>query len=853
MSKETLYLKYRPTQLEDVVGQKFTTGTLKQASIADRFAHAYLFSGNKGCGKCIVGDSIMVLENGFKRIKTVVPDIQMVSKIKVKVKDESGYGTSSTGYFEKDVKTFKITTRDGYRIEGTEEHPIRVMDENLDLNWKELSKIKKGDYCAIFRKPSLRTDAAERDIHWTFNIDSYLNKYCDGDKSCVNRVLSQMKTHKVPKIFNVQLARLFGYFVAEGCFDKDGGYVSISNTDDKIISEIQEIAKDQFGYKAQVVLDKRNNVKNVVISSVFICQFLEDLGLNERSATKFIPDVVLESPRFIIGEFLRAYFEGDGYVELNRLSIGCCSISEKLIRQIHVLLLEFGIVSMLHCKISSVNNEKYLSWRVSICSNNVSLFVKQIGFVYGRKISDSFKILDCITGNTNTDIIPYLKDYIHRVRKLLPVSKNGYVLMEGRKSRDKIGRAPRWISSFSVSSAKGFQKNITYAKLGYLNDYFGFFRPYVGDSVKKEIDRLTSKIESILHLNYYFSPVEMIEDGLADVYDICKDGEDKSFIANGFVNHNTTTARILANLLTCLDPKDGKTCGKCRACVSIRDGVAMDVIELDAAANGKVEDVQQLIDGANWAPSELKRKVYIIDEAHQLTGRAISALLKIVEEPPEYLAFVFCTTEPKQIPSTILSRAQRFNFRKITSKEIVGRLAYIAKQEQIPITEPALFEIAKISRGCMRDAIVPLEQIATIAAGKEITETSVQKYFGMADRAGIMKIIASMVEGNISLVMDEVNDLVVASADIEAIAYEISEAFRSIMLLKAQNGQTKLIDLPDHEITQLTKVGESMKLGQLDKLARLFSTIRKELEFSINDRWILESTLIHGIALLRKT
>ena len=183
----------------------------------------------------------------------------------------------------------------------------------------------------------------------------------------------------------------------------------------------------------------------------------------------------------------------------------------------------------------------------------------------------------------------------------------------------------------------------------------------------------------------------------------------------------------------------------------------------------------------------------------------------------------------------------------------MGRLAYIAKQEQIPITEPALFEIAKISRGCMRDAIVPLEQIATIAAGKEITETSVQKYFGMADRAGIMKIIASMVEGNISLVMDEVNDLVVASADIEAIAYEISEAFRSIMLLKAQNGQTKLIDLPDHEITQLTKVGESMKLGQLDKLARLFSTIRKELEFSINDRWILESTLIHGIALLRKT
>jgi len=110
-----------------------------------------------------------------------------------------------------------------------------------------------------------------------------------------------------------------------------------------------------------------------------------------------------------------------------------------------------------------------------------------------------------------------------------------------------------------------------------------------------------------------------------------------------------------------------------------------------------------------------------------------------------------------------------------------------------------------------------------------------------------------MVDGNVSLVLDQVNDMIVASADIEAIVYEITEAFRSIMIMKAQNAQSKLIDLPDHEIVQLNKIGESVKMGQLDKLSRLFSTIKKELEFSINERWILESTLIHGIALLRKT
>ena len=315
----------------------------------------------------------------------------------------------------------------------------------------------------------------------------------------------------------------------------------------------------------------------------------------------------------------------------------------------------------------------------------------------------------------------------------------------------------------------------------------------------------------------------------------------------------TTTARILANLLNCENPKDGKVCGKCPACLNIPSGVAMDVIELDGAANGNVENVKELIEAAYYSPSELKKKVYIIDECHRLSGPAISALLKIVEEPPEYLVFIFATTDPNKIPGTILSRAQRFPFRKITNKDVVGRLAYIAKQEKINITESALFEIAKIGRGSMRDSISSLEQIATMAAGKEITETHVQKYFGLSDRQGVMKMVQSMVDGNISLLMDQVNDMVVASADIQAIAYEISEAFRNIMLLKAQSGQTKLIDLPDHEIEQLKKIGEGARLGQLDKLSSLFSSIKKELEFSINDRWILESTLIHGTALLRKT
>jgi DNA polymerase-3 subunit gamma/tau len=314
----------------------------------------------------------------------------------------------------------------------------------------------------------------------------------------------------------------------------------------------------------------------------------------------------------------------------------------------------------------------------------------------------------------------------------------------------------------------------------------------------------------------------------------------------------TTSARIVANLMNCDDPKDGKVCGNCKACKTIPYGVAMDVVELDGAKQRKVEDINNLIDTASWSPQELKKKVFIIDECHQLSGTAISSLLKIVEEPPEYLTFIFCTTELQKIPDTILSRSQRHVFHKISSKAIAGRLSYIAKEESINVDEGSLHAIAQLGRGSMRDAIGYLEQIATAAGNSAISEEKVYKYFGVADRKGIYNIIQSMTTENYSLLLDQVNDMLVASVDIRSILYEISEVFRNILVIKAQGGETRLVDLPDHEIKTLVKFGEmkNMGLGQLDRLAKDFSTIEKELEYSINKRWILESTLVRCTARL---
>jgi len=314
----------------------------------------------------------------------------------------------------------------------------------------------------------------------------------------------------------------------------------------------------------------------------------------------------------------------------------------------------------------------------------------------------------------------------------------------------------------------------------------------------------------------------------------------------------TSTARILAALMECENTKDGKVCGECRACRAIHIGAAADVIEIDGASNSGVDNIKSLIDAAQWSPQELQRKVYIIDEFHRLTGPAESALLKILEEPPSYVSFILCTTEINKILPTILSRCQRFNFGKISSKDISQRLTFIAQSEKINIDTGSINIIAKLGRGSMRDAIGYLEQIGTVAAGKNITEAHVQKYFGVSDRVGILNIVKSIIDSNIALILDQVNDMIMASSDCRQVMYEISDVFRNIMVLKAQKGDSKLIDLPDSEIEDLKKLGESLKITQILKLAHLFADVEKKMSFNINERWIMEATLINCVASLRK-
>jgi len=313
----------------------------------------------------------------------------------------------------------------------------------------------------------------------------------------------------------------------------------------------------------------------------------------------------------------------------------------------------------------------------------------------------------------------------------------------------------------------------------------------------------------------------------------------------------TSSARILAMLLNCENVKDFKVCGKCHACTSIHSGLAMDVREVDAASNNGVEDARRLIEASSHGPQVLKRKVYIIDECHELTGRANNALLKVIEEPPSYLTFVFCTTEPDKMLPTVLSRCQKHEFRRIPSKTIALHLLELAKEEKINIANDAAYFLAQKAEGSMRDAIGYLDQIGTLAADKEITEVHARKLFGSADRIAILDMIKAMKNGNLPLVMDQVNDMVLSCARPMAIMKEVLKVFRDLMVIKASGGSVKNVDLPDHEIKKLMDVGEDLSLGGLVKLQLNLANVEEKMRYHVDDRGLMEAALIQSITFLK--
>jgi DNA polymerase III subunit gamma/tau len=278
----------------------------------------------------------------------------------------------------------------------------------------------------------------------------------------------------------------------------------------------------------------------------------------------------------------------------------------------------------------------------------------------------------------------------------------------------------------------------------------------------------------------------------------------------------TSTARILAKAINCTSRgDDGEPCDTCAACVAIREGRAMDVIEIDAASHGLVEDARDLVMRALTAPTELRRRVYIIDEVHMLSAHAFNALLKMVEEPPDHVVFILATTDTHKVPATVISRTQRFDFRRLQPDAIVGKLTRIVEAEGASAEPEALDLIARLAEGGMRDAESMLEQVLSFA-GDRITADAVREAVGLADDEAVKALIDAYLAGDAAAALDVIGSFADAGRDMGQVAAQAEAEARS-RLLAAPNDPASARTLA----TALRTLAEAAGAGAREGRARL--------------------------------
>lgn len=308
----------------------------------------------------------------------------------------------------------------------------------------------------------------------------------------------------------------------------------------------------------------------------------------------------------------------------------------------------------------------------------------------------------------------------------------------------------------------------------------------------------------------------------------------------------TSTARILAKSLNCKNGPTIHPCGECESCLDIMNSVPMDVIEIDAASNRKVEDTQSILEKIQYVPVHGKYKIYIIDEVHMLTNHAFNALLKTLEEPPENVIFILATTEVHKVLDTIKSRCQRFDFRRITTDDIVKHLRYISNEEKINISDDALFTIAKNSAGGMRDSISLLDQLSLLGVSKEITSEDVNAVLGRISFDVLNKLSDKIISSAPNEAIEILNEIYNSGNEPLQILTNLSEYFKNLLIVKncKQDLLSELTGLNEAQISELSKQKDLLETQQIVFLLERITYYIKEVKQASNQHLWLEVGMI---------
>lgn len=306
----------------------------------------------------------------------------------------------------------------------------------------------------------------------------------------------------------------------------------------------------------------------------------------------------------------------------------------------------------------------------------------------------------------------------------------------------------------------------------------------------------------------------------------------------------TTVAKIFAKAVNCEHPVDGSPCGECAMCKSIAAGTSMNVIEIDAASNNGVDNIREIREEVTYRPTEGKYKVYIIDEVHMLSIGAFNALLKTLEEPPEYVIFILATTEAHKIPITILSRCQRYDFKRISIETIAARLRELIDKEGWDVEDKAVRYIAKMADGSMRDSLSLLDQCAAFYMNETLTYDHVLEVLGAVDTEVFSRLLRQLLAMDVHQVIETVDELVMQGRELSQFAADFTWYLRNLLLVKSSDNMEDVLDVSSENLALLKEEAQMIDSDTLIRYIRIFSDLTNQLKYATQKRVLLEVTLI---------
>lgn len=324
-------------------------------------------------------------------------------------------------------------------------------------------------------------------------------------------------------------------------------------------------------------------------------------------------------------------------------------------------------------------------------------------------------------------------------------------------------------------------------------------------------------------------------------------------VSSGRLNHaylftgsrgtgKTTCAKILAKAVNCLNPQNGNPCGECEICKGIDDGSILDIVEMDAASNRKIDDIRQIIDEVQFKPAKCKYRVYIVDEVHMLTQEAFNALLKTLEEPPEHVIFILATTEVHKLPQTIRSRCQRFDFHRIPPRAIADRVEYVVSQENAEITDSAALMLASVADGALRDALSLLD--SCLAVSSYIDEKVVRNAAGLVNNSYLFELATAIINKNPTRSLEIIDRLYSESKDMARLCDELVEHFRALMLIKTIKNPRDILIMSDDEFEQAVTQSDYLSLADIVFYMDVLSRAYQRMGRGTGDRTELEMALV---------